>query len=587
MKHRPLLRQSFVSLAIIAAASPVFAQAIPSPPPPGVILRDLAPPVLPRLSPSLPSPPITPRPVTADVERAPVVETVVSGNGAIDTARLRPLVAGLEGRTVTTEEIEDARVALLTYYRQAGYPFLSVTASPQPIAGGFRIQFTILEGRIARARLDGDIGPAGTRVLRFLNVAVTPGPTTRYRLERALLLAGDVPGVTVRGVLRPLEGGAPGELELVGEVTRAAFSGLVTGDNRGFRLTGPVQFLTVGQANSFTSLGERTEAAFFSSAGGESLFGQASTEFFVGGSGLRIRLYAGAGRTAPSGTLAAIGYSAFTRTAGAAVSYPIIRSRSANLIAGVQFDLYESIVDTGVEQPARASRDSLRVVRGGLDGQYLDSVLPLAGAATSIGNIRFHQGINGLGATRPSDLPGPARQGSEFGFVKVTGEFQRTQPLFHLGENMLVSLQATVAGQWTDNVLPSSEKFFLGGTRLGRGFYVGQVSGDRAVAFSAEAQLDVGLPQVSLSPLNGSPFTLRSEAQFYAFYDAGRTYENLVTDPNRRLESWGAGVRMRFNNAIFLDVEGVHRITRQVDAGGAAVRPLPADAAYLRLMTRF
>ena len=568
----------------------VFAQAanVPALTPAPQILRELTPPSQPRLSPRLQGPPVRPQQAAPEATPAFVQDATLSGNVEIPAARLQPLIQGLIGRVATPAEVEEARVAVLSAYRQAGYPFISVTAAAAQVTDGVQLRFTVVEGRIAQVRLDGDIGPAGTQVLRFLRQAVTESAATSARLERALLLAGDVPGVTVRGVLRQLEGGASGELELVAEVTRRPFSALINADNRGFRLTGPAQGLFLLQANSFTSFGERTEINLFASALAETVFGQATSEFFVGASGLRVRLYAGAGYTRPGGALQAIGYDAFTRIAGAAATYPIIRSRAANLFASAQFDMYDSTVDTGLDRKIRVSQDAVRVVRAGLDGQYLDSFLPLAAPATTIGNLRVHQGIAGLGATASSNVPGPARAGSQFGFTKVTGEVQRTQPIVAFG-NMLLSVQGLVAGQWSNDVLPSSEKYFLGGTRLGRGFYSGQVSGDRAVGVSLEVQLDLlSLPNFTLAPASTAhALELRPAAQFYAFYDAGRTRENLSTDPNRRLESWGGGIRTSVNNTFFLDVEGVHRITRQVDAAGGAVRPLAANAAYLRLMTRF
>ena len=560
---------------------------LPALPPPQQFLRELLPEQRPRLSPGLRGAPITPQQAAPGLGGVNVVEASVTGNEALPGSLFARHVDGLVRQAASAEQIEAARTAILTEYRNAGYPFLSVVVSAQPVAGGSRLVFTVQEGRIARVRLDGDIGPAGTQVLRFLNGAVAEGPATASRIERALLLAGDVPGITVRGVLRPLEGGGPGELELVAEVSRQAFSGFITGDNRGFRRAGPVQFLLVGQANSFTSFGERTEATFYTSANAEAVFGQASTEFFIGGSGFRVRLYAGAGYTQPSGALAAIGYNAFTRIFGGAMTYPIIRSRSANLFAALQFDLYDNAVETGTTQVVRTSKDFVRVLRGGFDGQYLDSLLPLAGPATNAGSIRLHQGISTFGASQNGRTPPPSRLGSDFGFTKLTGEYQRTQPIFGY-RNMLFSLQGTIAGQWSNDVLPVSEKFFLGGARLGRGFYAGQVSGDSAYGFTAEAQLDfLSLPSFTMSPGNGRAMELRPNVQLYMFYDTGRTYENLPSDPNRRIESWGGGIRTNINNAVFLDIEGVSRVTRSVDAAGSAVRPLPATAGYMRLMTRF
>jgi len=580
----PLIASSTMAQPAQAPAAIPEAPAIP----PQRLLREIAPVDLPRLSPGLQGPPITATPIAPGAPAVTVVGASVTGHAAVPQARLEQHFTGLVGREVSQEEIEAARIALLTEYRSAGFAFISVIVTGEPAPGGFALRFAVQEGRIAQVRLGGEIGPAGVQVLRFLRGAVSEGAANIRQIERALLLAGDVPGVTVRGVLRPLEGGQAGELELVADVTRRRFSGLATVDNRGFRLTGPVQFLALAQANSFSSLGERTEAAFFTSALGESMFGQATSEFFVGSSGLRVRLYAGAGHTSPSGALADIGYAGFTVTAGAALSYPIIRSRSANLTAGVQFDIFDNTVDTGTTQAVRASHDSLRVFRAGLDGQFRDTLLPGPGAAATIGHVRIHQGVLAFGATRTGSLPGPSRRGSDPAFTKITGEIQRTQPLFRLNDNVVLSVQGTLAGQWSNDVLPAAEKYFLGGARLGRGFYAGQVSGDRAVAMAVEAQLDVRLPNFTLELRHGeSPVEIRPTAQFYAFYDNGRTFENLRTDPDRRVESFGGGVRTAFNESFFLDAEVVHRITRQVDAGGAAVRPLPATAGFVRAMFRF
>jgi hypothetical protein len=71
------------------------------------------------------------------------------------------------------------------------------------------------------------------------------------------------------------------------------------------------------------------------------------------------------------------------------------------------------------------------------------------------------------------------------------------------------------------------------------------------------------------------------------FYDQGRTRENLPSDPNRRLESWGGGIRSNINDTVFLEIEAVRRVTRSVDAAGSAVQPLAATAGYMRLMVRF
>ena len=96
-----------------------------------------------------------------------------------------------------------------------------------------QLRFVVTEGRIASVKLDGDIGPAGTQVLRFLNRLTEKQPIDSATLERYLLLAQDVPGVTLRAVLEPSTD-QPGALNLIAQVSRQAVSGLATIDNRAF-----------------------------------------------------------------------------------------------------------------------------------------------------------------------------------------------------------------------------------------------------------------------------------------------------------------------------------------------------------------
>src|SRR4029077_8870767 len=108
--------------------------------------------------------------------------------------------------------------------------------------GNGRLRFVVTEGHIASVKLDGDIGPAGTQVLRFLNRLTEKRPIDAVTLERYLLLAQDVPGVSLRAVLAP-SSDQPGALPLIAQVSRQKVSGLVTTDNRAFSETGPVETL--------------------------------------------------------------------------------------------------------------------------------------------------------------------------------------------------------------------------------------------------------------------------------------------------------------------------------------------------------
>jgi hemolysin activation/secretion protein len=387
-------------------------------------------------------------------------------------------------------------------------------------------------------------------------------------------------------VLRPIAGD-PGALELVVRLTRRPVSGFATLDNRGYPLTGRWQGLAVAQLNSLTALGERTEVALLQTDGNGQGFVQVTEEMFLGASGLRLRLYAGAGRAEPGSALAAIGYAGETRVGGLGLAYPLIRSRPLNLTLTGQFDAFESEVEARLapgEPRTRQSFDSVRALRFGAEGAVQDALLATApAAAVTSGLLRFSQGIEALGASDGA-AGGHARAGSEFGFAKLVAEASRNQPLALPAEGWLLSLLGVVAGQWSDDVLPPAEKFYLGGNRLGRGFYAGQVTGDRALAGTLELQLGRTM-DLAMPPDWPGGTALRLGTQFYLFRDEGRAWDNGPAGQDREVASWGGGVRLQFEDGLQLDLEAVRRLTRQPE--GAGVAALSEDAVFARLLLRF
>ena len=595
MNHRPppwpapqrgqLLRRLAVSVgACFALASPPAQAQRPDAPftgnavPQGSPIPRILPPALPSVAPGTDlTRPAAPAPSPAI--DAPVRSVTVVGATAFPQPQLRALTAGLVGPAIPVARIETARAALVSLYRANGYVLSTVSAN---VGATGELRFNVIEGRITAVKLDGDIGPAGVQVLRFLNHLTEVQPLDNATLERWLLLAQDVPGITLNAVLQPSLGD-PGALTLVAQVARQKVNGLLTVDNRAFRQTGPVEGLLILDINSFTQFGERTELSLYHTDGGTQNFGQASTEFYAGASGLKLRLYGGYGEAQPSDFLRVIGYRGLTTTFGVAGSYPAIRSRdqTLNLVASLDAIETETRTDSGLNgRSARASQDRLRVGRLGLEYAIQDTLAGDARPAVNFVGVRGSQGLPFLGGTGNGNLL-PGRLHEQVDFTKVTAEISRTQTLFSPWRDASVALRARVLGQASSSVLPPAEKFFLGGSEINRGFYSGQVTGDNALAWSLELQLNTGIDFT----LFGAPVPVT--AQLYAFYDRGKTWENQRIDPDARLSSTGIGARVNITRYTEFDVEGVVRNTRLPVGTQGVVRPLKADAAYWRLLTRF
>jgi hemolysin activation/secretion protein len=507
-----------------------------------------------------------------------VTGVAVEGVTAYPLAEIIAFAQGLIGPAVTLTEIDAARLAILRHYRSDGYVLTAVSAI---LGDAGELRFVVTEGHIVSVRLDGDIGPAGTQVLRFLNRLTEEPVIDAATLERYLLLAQDVAGVTLHAVLEPATG-EPGALTLVAQVERSPVSGLATVDNRAFDETGPIESLGVIDFNSFSPFGEKTEISYYHTFPDSQNFAQGSIEAFVGSSGLKLRVYGGAGPTVPTGKLGATGYNGMTAVFGVAGLYPVIRSRQQNLNVSAGFDGLDSDIGTALAGfQSELSYDAVRAFRLGAEYDLSDLLLGADRSAVNVLRARFSQGAPILGATTNGNAPTTARQNEQAGFSKIDFEASRTQTLFAPWDGASVAILSLLTGQWTANVLPPSEQFYLGGERFTRGYYAGEVPGDKALAATAELQLNT---DTGMSVL-GTPVEISN--QWYLFYDWGQTWQNQATDFATAIGSAGGGVRSKLTRNVEVDFEVLARFNRYPTGSGSNVSPLRGSVFYWRVLTRF
>ena len=458
----------------------------------------------------------------------PVRSVTVVGATAFSAARLHAVTAGLAGHVVPLPKIEAVRRALVDLYRRHGY-ILSTVSMDVDHAGNVR--FLVTEGHIVAVKLSQDIGPAGTMVLGFLDHLTEEQPVSEAGLERWLLLAQQIPGISVHAVLQA-DPSAPGALTLIAEVAKQSVSAVVTADNRGFQDTGPAEALTVVDLNGATAAGDQTEVSLFHTSGNTDNFGQLTESFYLGDSGLRLQLYAGAGRANPGGELREVQYQSKVDVFGGQLSYPVILRRNQALNVSLRFDGIEDKINI---DGASNSFDSLRVARFITQYAWQDLWAGDTRNALNVINLEDSEGIPYFGASPGRRLSPPAGRGGEtIGFWKINGSISRTQTLFSPFPDATLALLTEAGGQYTINVLPSEEEFYLGGSSFTRGYYSGEVVGDKAAYATAELQLNTG----DGFTLFGHAFDLG--AQFYGYYDWGETWSNLTSDQNFRINPSGA-----------------------------------------------
>lgn len=565
-----------VALAAAAAAQPVPPPVLAPPPEPAIVVP--------------PAPAIgIPAPVPAPAEAPPGAEALrfvarailVEGVTAFPAERIAAETGPLIGREVSVAEIFALAARLERLYLDAGFFLSRVIVPPQRIEQGV-VRLVAIEGAVAAIEYDGEIGPALARVRAFLAPVLAERPLSIGTLERALLLVNDIPGVSATATLRP--GPAEGAPLLAVSLARKRYDGVFVFDNRASRQQGPTQLFALGAINGLTRFGDRTELLLVTTAlrdqpeeRREQNFAQLNLSGLLGSDGLAVRVFLGAGRTRPGSPLAEIGYRGEVLIAGIGASYPLIRTRATTLRLTGQADLYQArAADEAQRAIGQRIEAHYRSLRLGAEATVRDGWLGITGL-----RVTFHRGINAFGATSADILALAPRPGAAPDYTKWTGEVSRLQALATLGR-WSFDLYGVLAGQYTDDVLPQQEKFFLGGDRLGRGFYSGEVTGDRAVIGSLELRANTVL-RLTEADAEGLP------AQFYGFVDLGRAWDRpvglLAPPPAIPMRSVGLGVRLDLRSWLAVEIEGVRRLTREV--GGANVQPLSMYGGYFRIIGRF
>jgi hemolysin activation/secretion protein len=202
-------------------------------------------------------------------------------------------------------------------------------------------------------------------------------------------------------------------------------------------------------------------------------------------------------------------------------------------------------------------------------------------SAFNLLTVRLSQGLRLLGAETNGSAPDAARQNERSDFTKIDFDITRTQTLFTLGTESSVALMGLLTGQWSPDILPPAEQFYLGGLEHTRGYYSGQIPGDKALAATAELQFNTG---ANLSAVGLSNDT---STQFYLFYDWGETWQNRSTDFATVVNSSGGGVRAQVTRNIEVDFEALGRFNRYPTGSGQNVSALNGIGLYWRLVGHF
>ncbi len=553
-----MIRHTGIFLAVLALSfnSLAFAQSqTPSSVEPGRIAEDIREQLLAPTPEQVETPaiPQQERPANADQIRFELQGVTLNGVTVYGQDDLAPLYDDMIGQDVTLADIYDLSNQITAKYRNDGYLLARSIVPPQEIDDG-RVEITVVEGRVGEVQIQGDPRGGTELIQSYADKIVDTNVLTAEKLERYLLLANDVPGLRVRGVLSPstTQAGAA-VLTMVVEQDRA--QGYLSADNYGNSFIGPERFIAGGNTNSLFGQHERISATFLTAPDdGELFYGSLAYDQLVGSEGTSISLSASQTYTdpsLPSSLGGGLGVEGDSTVVSANVTHPLIRSRSHNLSLGGQFDVIESKNEYDPAFSTLDTEDRLRIARLNARGSFADAYLGFNTAS-----VTLSQGLDIFDASDENDSVDQSRAEGESSFTKIEAEITRLQRFTNR-----ISLFAGVSGQYSFDPLLAFEEFGVGGRGYGRGYDASEITADHGLAGKLELRFSNAVPQ----------FDAVNSYRVYGFYDIGAVWQDEDVsggDDRRSLASTGVGLQLDFVKDTSAEVEVSLPLTRIVESRG-------------------
>jgi hemolysin activation/secretion protein len=532
-------RRAFAALAILLLLpTGSFAEVISPSDLPGRERQRFVDPQAPRAKPGGPviTLPSTAAPAGAEGIRLTVSRFVITGATVYSEADLAPLYADMLGGEITLAAVYDLARRITAKYGAAGYVLSRAVVPPQDLGQrGAVVRIQVVEGYV-----DQVIWPM-EKLARYRDFftdytarIVADRPANIRTLERYLLLANDLPGLKFSTTLKP-SATHPNASTLVVEVKEKMFDVVGRVDNRGTVARGPWQYLGALTVNNIAASHEAFTVTYAGTFQLEELqYVAANYRQVLTSEGLTAFANAsyGAGRPGTD-ALRLLDYRSRSSTFDTGLSYPVIRSREANLtVSGLGFATNDDSFVLG----STFTHDRLRGFRVKADADWADSFLGINQV-----NVTVSHGIQGLGSTT-NDNPLASRPFvGRVDFSKAEGTFSRLQPLI-ADFSMFISAY----GQYAGTPLLVSEQCSYGGRFFGRAFDPSQILGDHCWMVLGELRYDVATPWKQVTRL-----------QLYGFGDHGETYilqPALGTPARQSGTSAGAGVRAAWEDTFTADL---------------------------------
>ncbi|WP_242141141.1 ShlB/FhaC/HecB family hemolysin secretion/activation protein [Sphingomonas sp. TREG-RG-20F-R18-01] len=461
---------------------------------------------------------VTAAPLAAEPEtRVPRVANAIVIDGASELARSRfsQAIVGYIGRDLAGADLKNLSHAVADVARQAGYPFASAWVEPQTMAAGLlRVHLDL--GTLSAVRVIGQLNLRADRILT--RTLVTGRAVRREQLERAILLVGDLPGVTVKESRYVRQDGFGILLVTIAEDRLTAYAQV---DNRGSKEVGPIRSTIVANARGLFQADDEASVIFANTPidPSEFIFVRGRYTAPVDANGATLSVSASYGHAKPGASLAPLDVTGESYDASIFYSKPILRERGRSLWGTLEFRGIRSS-QTLLSFPLRD--DHLATVTASLNGTMQ------AGSGVLRGELHVTDGLPLPGVTHEGD-PRISRSDGDGRFVMLSYAAEWTAPL-----SGRVSVALASEGQIASRPLLATMEIGVGGPGFGRSYDYAERTGDDGILASGEIRFDLGrvIPHVI------------DRVQLYGSLDGGYVSNLRDGRGGGALVSTAAGVRV-------------------------------------------
>jgi hemolysin activation/secretion protein len=396
------------------------------------------------------------------------------------------IVAGLRGRPATLAEIYAAASQIEAAHARAGFILARVSVPPQELRDGSMLRIVVTDGFVEQV----DVSALPPRVRRPVAARVREIEGRRHirlsELEQALLIASEVPGLSLRSTL--MRGEQPGGTRIVLEGAQAPVSGSVSLDN--------------SLDPSLGRWGVTTQLALNNLLGaGEQIYGFAANDYDVThwfddeaksrvlGGGAFIAFGSGRfvlnpeytySRTAPEAARGAPDSIGTLRRISLRASYSLNRTRAGRIALNGTIEQL-SVVNALPQFRVDLSHDRYMAARLGIN--LVSEAVP--GSSYGV-VVQLSQGLGDLGAISKAEAAasriGYSRFGADNSFTKLTVQARAG---WSIGRDFDLGVSAKSQTSFGQPVF-RSEQFALEGSDAISAYVGGATAVDEGVAARAE-----------------------------------------------------------------------------------------------------